>query len=355
MKIAVVLPGVSRRPVGGFRVPYEYANRLARLGHCVVIYHELPEARRLRDASVLLNRLPRSFVTRRTSWFDIADAVELRVGPLGARRSKRDPPDAYLLTSWSLALDVGTRYRPSKVVQLVHDYELWTDHDEHLRSLMGLAFGHSDVRYVATSAAVVEMLRACGTSPSAVVHAGIDRGVYYDERGRLGRGARVGVLLRASPHKGTHDAMEAFQLLRQEMVEFDPVGAGTEPGPAGVSFWPAPDDRSMRGFYSSLRVFVLPSRREAWGLPALEAMACGAAVVLADNIGCRDFAVDGFNCLLVPPGRPDLLAKSVELLLHDEALRERLVDGGARTVEAMDWNLSVRALEAELERASEAR
>ncbi|MHB1782482.1 MAG: glycosyltransferase family 4 protein [Acidimicrobiales bacterium] len=350
-----MLPGVSRRPVGGFRVPYEYANRLARLGHDIVVHHELPEAGPLRNASVVLNRLPRSFVTRRTTWFDLDSSVRIRIGPPRAYRASRNPPDVYLLTSWRLALAVGTRYPPEKVVQLVHDYEFWADPDEARRGLMRTAFGHGAVRYVGTSSAVVEMLRECGTTPSAVIHAGIDRDVYADEGRDVERANRVGVLLRSSPHKGTDVALKAFALLRGEGVDFQTIGAGTTPGHRDVTFWPAPDDQSMRAFYNSLRVFVLPSRQEAWGLPALEAMACGAAVVLVDNVGCRDFAVDERNCLLVPPGRPDLLARSVERLLADDSLRRSLVLEGMRTVQRMDWDASVRALLGELERASVSR
>lgn|GEM_PF-6412508 len=355
MRVAIVLPGVSRRPVGGFRVPYEYANRLDRIGHEVVLHHELPEARQLRHVGPLLDRVPRSFVTRRTGWFDLADSIEIRVGPPRVRRSGSGVYDVFLLTSWSLGLDIGTRYPPAKVVQLGHDFELWVDGDEHRRSLMRRALGHRDVRYVATSSAVVEMLHECGTTPSAVVHAGIDRAVYYDENGGPDRAGRVGVLLRPAPHKGTDDALEAFRMLRRAGVAFDPVGAGVGATATGCATWPAPDDTSMRRFYSSLDVFVLPSRQEAWGLPALEAMACGASVVLVDNVGCRDFADHERNCLLVPPRRPDLIASAVGRLLRDPRLRRQLVDEGRRTVESMDWDVSVRGLEAELVRASKSR
>ncbi len=352
MRIAIVLPGVSRRPVGGFRVPYEYANRLDRRGHDVAVHHELPEARQLRHATCLLERIPRSFVTSRTSWFDVADSVEIRVGPPRAWRPGSRSPDVVLLTSWSLGLDVGTRYRPSTVVQLVHDFEFWADGDEQRRALMARALGHRDVRYVATSSAVVAMLEACGTTPAAVVPAGIDRAVYFAEGGGPERGARVGVLLRSSPHKGTDDALEAFGILRGAGVQLDAVGAGAGASAVGCTSWPAPDDASMRRFYSSLAVFVLPSHQEAWGLPALEAMACGAAVVLVDNVGCRDFAEDGRNCLLVPPRRPDLIAAAVGRLLGDDGLRRRLGEAGRRTVESMDWDVSVRALETVLAGAS---
>jgi glycosyltransferase involved in cell wall biosynthesis len=45
-------------------------------------------------------------------------------------------------------------------------------------------------------------------------------------------------------------------------------------------------------------VFMLTSRYEGWGLPATEAMACGAAVVSTRNGGTEDFLVDGAQLLL---------------------------------------------------------
>jgi glycosyltransferase involved in cell wall biosynthesis len=48
------------------------------------------------------------------------------------------------------------------------------------------------------------------------------------------------------------------------------------------------------------------SRYEGWGLPSLEAMACGAAVVSTRSDGIEDFVVDGRNGLLSPVGDPRL-------------------------------------------------
>ena len=54
-----------------------------------------------------------------------------------------------------------------------------------------------------------------------------------------------------------------------------------------------------------LAIYVLPSAYEGWGLTAVEAMACGAAVITTRNGGVEDFARDGDNALLVPPREPD--------------------------------------------------
>ena len=76
-------------------------------------------------------------------------------------------------------------------------------------------------------------------------------------------------------------------------------------------------------------VFVgLPREREGFYLPALEAMACGAAVVCADAGGNRAFCLPEETCL--SPARGDVAghANAVERLRGDGDLRERLRDAG---------------------------
>jgi glycosyltransferase involved in cell wall biosynthesis len=67
---------------------------------------------------------------------------------------------------------------------------------------------------------------------------------------------------------------------------------------------------------------------QAFGLPALEAMACGAVSVLTDAGGVREYARDGENCLLVPPRDVDAAAGAILRLLSDEPLVTRLRDAG---------------------------
>jgi glycosyltransferase involved in cell wall biosynthesis len=88
---------------------------------------------------------------------------------------------------------------------------------------------------------------------------------------------------------------------------------------------------SLIDFYQSLDVFVYPSLVEGFGLPPLEAMACGTAVVLSDSGGVMEYAEDGRNCLVVPPGDIGAIESAVARLLDEPGLMETLVDNGRET------------------------
>jgi glycosyltransferase involved in cell wall biosynthesis len=97
-------------------------------------------------------------------------------------------------------------------------------------------------------------------------------------------------------------------------------------------------DERIRELYQRARAVVVPlvpTQQPSGQSVTLQAMACGAPVVLTETEGLwsREQMVDGKNVLLVPPGDAARLAARVQELIRDDAMMERLGRAGRETVE----------------------
>jgi glycosyltransferase involved in cell wall biosynthesis len=149
----------------------------------------------------------------------------------------------------------------------------------------------------------------------------------------------VGTIGRFGEAKGYPDFLRALDLLPADLSIEIRVAALDDvipPSrfPAAIGH-PQPE-YEMAAFYGSCDLFVFSSRGEGFGLPALEAMACGCALITTDSGGVRQFASDGENCLMTPPDDPPALARAIQSLVADPAGRERLIEAGLRTARDYD-------------------
>ncbi|MEI6359304.1 MAG: glycosyltransferase family 1 protein [Synechococcus sp. ELA619] len=103
------------------------------------------------------------------------------------------------------------------------------------------------------------------------------------------------------------------------------------------------DDRDLAALYSCADVFVYPSLYEGFGLPPLEAMQCGTAVIVSRSSSLPEVVGDG--AWLVEPDDSDQLLARLEDLLQDEQQRQQLARRGRERAKAFSWAQTAQATE----------
>ena len=142
---------------------------------------------------------------------------------------------------------------------------------------------------------------------------------------------------RMEARKGLDALVEAFASVDPsvELVLAGPDGgAAPEPSPRVRVLGPVPDEERRRLLHSA-SVLAYPSLEEGFGFPVLEAFAAGTPVVTTTAGALPEVAGDA--ALLVPPGDADALADAIERVLHDDALRVRLVAAGRARAASFSW------------------
>ncbi|MCX7786468.1 MAG: glycosyltransferase family 4 protein [Spirochaetes bacterium] len=94
-------------------------------------------------------------------------------------------------------------------------------------------------------------------------------------------------------------------------------------------------------FYNYAAAFLFPSLAEGFGMPNLEAMACGCPVITSNVFAIPEVVGDA-AIVLTSPLDSDSLAEAIQRVVYDSNLRKRLIEGGFERVRMFDWDVSAR-------------
>lgn len=95
-------------------------------------------------------------------------------------------------------------------------------------------------------------------------------------------------------------------------------------------------DEDLPGAYAHARCFVFPSRYEGFGLPTLEAMACGCPTILAQSSSHPE--VGGDAAAYFVPEDADALARTIDAVCEDSERRNAMRAAGLRRAELFTWD-----------------
>jgi GT2 family glycosyltransferase len=310
---------------GGHRDIFEHLNRLAARGHDVSLYSlagtpdwfdlEVP-VRSFRNYTALVDALAPLDVIKVATWWNTAAPVWLSSTLHGI--------PVYFVQ------DIETSYYPD---------------DEDVRNSVLASYRH-EFSYMTISGWNRDRLRELGLD-AVLIPPGIDLDNFKPLAGVERRSDMLLGLGRTNPLKNLPLTIDAWQRLGDGRPELRLFGIEPEiaEGRSRIVYEERPSDARVNELMCEATAFVQTSTHEGFCLPALEAMATGAAVVCTDAHGNRDFCEDGVNCLM-PAARVEDVRAALERVLADPALRERLGAAGRVTAADYAWERRIDALEA---------
>ena len=348
LRITFVLPGSGHHPVGGFKIFYEYSNRLVARGHKVNIVQpallkmgtQWPKSP-LKWTLYLKRLIDKSFFPK--SWFVLDNRINVLWVP--SLHSKYIPDcDVIIATAWETAEWVAG-YTADKGVKyyLIQHLETWSGEKSRVLNTWKLP-----LRKIVIARWLEEIARKMGESAVHIPN-GLDFDSYnLDVLPESRSPNRVMMLFHGAKWKGSADGLKALSIVKNEKPDLRVTlfGVPSAPNlPSWTEYHRMPAQADLRRLYNQTAVFVAPSWTEGWGLTASEAMMCGAALAATDIGGHQEYMKNETTALLSPARQPEILAKNILRLLCDTDLRVGLAKCGNEYIQQFTWKKATDRLE----------
>lgn len=358
MKITFLMPGYSSGPSGGFRVVYEYANRLVSRGHSVSVVQPrrmkyAPTSERLSVRGWLRenvkNRLNNLRAKPAVNWQPVDPRVSILLVPDSGSENLPDG-DAILATSWHTVRSVlECSQSKGQKCYFIQGYESY-----HAAKNLVDDTWRAPLHRIVISKWLVELGRELECGDLTYIPNAINHDIFRLTQPIEGRSRQVSMLFSTTQIKGSADGIEALKIVRERYPDLKVVFFGVSRAQSWIPDWaeyhrdPA-QDFLVRDIYNKSSVFLAPSWTEGSPLPPAEAGACGCAVVATDIGGFREYIEHGVTGLLSSPKDPKALAENICRLLGNEPLRLQLARACNAKIRQLSWERSADLFEDFLE------
>ena len=344
-KIAFVMPGTGRKPIGGFKIVFEYSRRFSELGYNVTI---------LCPAWISTNRNLQVSKLKRLVRFPLLKVYyklfKVRWANLGNAKykfywahtkSKLEKYDVIIATSIETAYLVNQLKPCVKQLYFIQGFENWSYSDQEV-----LASYKFNMKKIVISPWLKDYVSAV-SEDSVVIPNGLDSFRFrlvrtIEKRNKF----EISMLYHSSEIKGCSDSFEALRIVKNKIPELHVTMFGVYQKPQDLPEWftyyQNPSKEIHNTLYNDSAIFISASISEGFGLTVGEAMLCGCAVACTDTGGFRMMVEDGKTGLISPVKNPEKLAENILKLIENDELRINLAKSGNNYVQQFNWDESVK-------------
>jgi glycosyltransferase involved in cell wall biosynthesis len=221
------------------------------------------------------------------------------------------------------------------------------------------AVSRSDIILTVSEFSKQEIIKYTGTKKTIhVVHNGIgvDPSIYDDSLGSLVDAPYILYVGNVKPHKNLSRALAAFEALPAQYADVKFVIVGKKENfitgddafiqrallNPNVIFTGYVDDARLVGYYKHAILLFFPSLYEGFGLPPLEAQACGCPCLVSNAASLPE--VCGDSVIYCDPYDVNDMSVQLERLLSNKALQDDLITKGFENIKRFSWEKSAQQI-----------
>ena len=329
MKISFVLPACYETPIGGYKVVYEYSNYLSKKGHQVTIYfYPYDQLKRFHLPEVIRRICCRFLTSQRPRWFTLHSQVRKRC-VFAIDDSSIEDGEVIFATDVQTAEPVANLSESKgRKFYLIQGYENWQMSDEYVQSTYRLGLVN-----IVVSKWLESIVSKYSPVPPTLISNAINGDVFNVSQAIESRNPRSLIFhWRKAEHKGCVYSLSLIEKLHEKYPDFKFTAVSGEPKPekfpSYIDYVYRATPEKIAALNNMHSIFVCTTVAEGFGLPGLEAMACGCALVSSDYQGVFDYATNEENALISPAKDVEAMFRNVQRLLSDDGLRRRIAENG---------------------------
>lgn len=370
MKINFTLYSTS--VTGGVRAIFEVANGLSKRGHNVTItslegdhtwfpliaevnYVDKPNFIKILNP---IKRLKSRESLRYSSITPVLEQMKMGFEADLIKPLTEAIPDCDInVATWFFTTYAVYRSEKGKQFYFFMDFDELAEKHGHYYHMLFKESLYLPLNIITISSWLKEWIKKHYDKDALVAGVGIEDKIFYPRPNILDdvQGYRIMGIFRGFDYKGDSDLIQALNIVKREVPDINLIMVASRDTLEGLkkknriefdyTYFESPSDDKLAELYSSSDLFVFASHMEGFGLPPLEAMACGTPVVTTDSMGVRDFVEDGENALMIPPKEPEKIAESILRIYKDPKLSEKMKKNGLETAARFTWERVVDVFE----------
>lgn len=329
MKIAILLSKPVSRPIGGYKQIFEYANYLSNINNVnVTIYY---------SGFISLVKEQKSFIFViwgvlrfiyfkifgiHIKWFNFNTTIKHKY-VFDHSNKYIEESNIYIATALQTSFELAKMQKQNSFY-FIQGFENWGNvTDEMVYESYKLP-----LKKIVISKGLLNKINALGEKAILVPNGFNCNKFYVSKEIRKRDPYCISTMYHIDSLKGFDVVQKALDILKRKYPKLKVLCFGAYKKPSNLPEWYSYTYRAtesdLHTIYNNSSIYVSASYSEGWGLTIGEAMNCGCAICCTDNDGFKMMVNNNVTGLISKCGNITDLATNIELLILNNALREKL-------------------------------